>query len=299
MNVQKFKDIVSIRNNCEESFRLFRIWENNYYDNYQKKRELDYFEEERCFNNENDFWGSEKASMLEYEWDYFGYPSMVDLYSRLGWEIEEKFKERHMCHDDDVDIFYYNIGFNEVHEKIQGIRDNIEFSYAIFLLIRNISENRKLYKEYVLDICKGIRECNLQDYLELIDDEKNKKVFIAMSFAEDMKGARKSIEKAVKDSGYTPMLIDVKEHNNQIIPEIYKEISDCKFVVADLTGQRGGVYYEAGFAVAKDKDLILCCKEGDSPHFDVAQINTIFWKDEQDLNERLIKRIKATIGICE
>ncbi len=296
MNVQKFKEAVSLMNKSEEKLKLFRIWNNNYYNNYQKEKEIVYYDEERRFENEQDFLESEEAEKLNYEWNYFSYSSMADLYSRMGWEIEETFKKREVQYDCETDTLYHSINFGEMHERIQSIQDDVDFLYAILLLIRNVHENRKLYKEYVCSIYEGIRECNLKDCLELFDDENNKKVFIAMSFAENMEIARKSIEKAVKDSGYTPMLIDIKEHNNQIVPEIYKEINDCKFVVADLTGQRGGVYYEAGYAVAKNKELILCCKEGENPHFDVAQINTIFWENERDLKERLIKRIKATIG---
>lgn len=120
-----------------------------------------------------------------------------------------------------------------------------------------------------------------------------------MNFDDSMKKARNAIVDAIKSFNYDPMLIDNKEHNNQIVPEIYKEISDSIFVIADLTGQRGGVYYEAGYAVAKGKDLILCCKDGENPHFDVAQINTIFWKDEQSLKDKLVRRIRATIGVNE
>lgn len=282
----------------EENLKLFRIWENNYYDNYQKDADLAYYEERRYLEDEQDFWGSEEAGILNYEWCYFGYLSMTDLYSRMGWEIEENFKKRKMQYDRDVDVWYYDINFREVHEKVQSIQDNVEFLYGILLLIGSVEENRKLYKEYVCKIYEGIRECNLEDCLKLIDNSKIKKVFIAMSFSENMKGARKNIEKAVKDSGYEPILIDVKEHNNQIVPEIYKEIEECYFIVADLTGQRGGVYYEAGYAVAKGKTLILSCKKDkkEKPHFDVAQINTIFWQDEEDLYNRLVTRIKVTIG---
>lgn len=298
MNVQKFKEVVSLMNKCEENLELFRIWENNYYNNYQKEEEIAYSEEERCFVGMQDFSESEEAETLDYEWNYFGYSSMVDLYSRMGWEIEETFKERKMQYDRETDILYYNISFGEMHEKIQSIQDNIEFLYAILMLIRNVHESRKLYKTYVCKIYEGINEYDLEDCLKIIDDSKTKKVFIAMNFAESMKGARKSIEKAVKDSGYVPILIDVKEHNNQIVPEIYREIEESFFIIADLTGQRGGVYYEAGYAMAKDKPLILSCKKArkQKPHFDVAQINTIFWQDEKDLYDRLIKRIRATIG---
>lgn len=127
----------------------------------------------------------------------------------------------------------------------------------------------------------------------------NKKVFIAMWFDESMNKAKGQIKAAIRSCGYEPMIMDDKEYNNQIVPEIFKEIEDSKFVVADLTGHRGGVYYEAGYAVAKNKELILCCKKGEDIHFDVAQINTIFWENEQQLHARLAKRIKATIGICE
>ena len=88
----------------------------------------------------------------------------------------------------------------------------------------------------------------------------------------------------------------MKEHNNQIVPEIFKEIDDSEFVIADLTGHRGGVYYEAGYAMAKEKTVILSCRDGENTHFDVAQINTIYWQNEDDLFERLIRRIKATVG---
>ncbi len=58
------------------------------------------------------------------------------------------------------------------------------------------------------------------------------------------------------------------------------------------------VYYEAGYAAAKGKPIILSCRKNEQKevHFDVAQINTIFWEDEIDLQERLEKRICATVG---
>ena len=131
----------------------------------------------------------------------------------------------------------------------------------------------------------------------MIDNTK-KKAFVAMWFDDSMKKARGQIRAAIKECGYEPMIINMKEYNNQIAPEIFKEIDDSEFVVADLTGQRNGVYYEAGYAMGKNKELILCCnkEEEEDIHFDVKQINTILWKNEQDLKERLKKRIKATIG---
>jgi len=122
--------------------------------------------------------------------------------------------------------------------------------------------------------------------------------FIAMWFSPEMESARANIINAIKDCGYVPVIIDDKEHNNQIVPEIFFEIQRSKFIVADLTGHRNGVYYEAGYAQALGKEVIMTCKNNnfEERHFDVAQKNTICWMDENDLYNRILKRIESTVG---
>lgn len=122
--------------------------------------------------------------------------------------------------------------------------------------------------------------------------------FIAMWFDPSMKPIKERIIEAIRDSGYLPMVIDMKEHNNQIVPEILFEIDRSEFVVADLTGGRGGVYYEAGYASGRDKPVIMCCRDDyfNQIHFDLKQKNGINWTDEDDLYKRLTDRIQATIG---
>jgi len=151
---------------------------------------------------------------------------------------------------------------------------------------------------------KIMRIANNYGLLEAINEARsNLSVFVAMWFDSKMSKARKSIEKAVKENGYYPIFIDEKEHLNQIVEEIFYEIKKSKFVIADLTGQRGGVYYEAGYAEALGKKVILTCKSNDNedPHFDVKQKNTIFWSDETVLYDKLKRRIKVTIKneICD
>ena len=62
-------------------------------------------------------------------------------------------------------------------------------------------------------------------------------------------------------------------------------------------GHRGGVYFEAEYAKALKKEVIFTCKatEREEVHFDTNHFNHIFWKDEEDLKERLIKRISESI----
>ena len=290
MNIRRFKEIVSTWENREENFRLFRIWAENCYTLYEKNYNLEIAEA-------NQFpVVSSKIDEIEYDWTNIPYEDAVMTYSEMGWELDDKIKDAKISHDNEWDCLYYGIAFPYIYEKIKAIEDNVGFGYVILSIVKNIDANCSLYTEFIKKLYKGLKEYELFPAVELIGREQKKKVFIAMSFDSSMQEARKFIMDAIQSCGYVPMLIDIKEHNNQIVPEIYKEISDSEFVIADLTGQRGGVYYEAGYAVAKDKNLILCCKKGENPHFDVAQINTIFWENEQDLKERLIKRIKATVG---
>jgi len=125
-------------------------------------------------------------------------------------------------------------------------------------------------------------------------------VFIAMWFDEkgSMDAVRDSIKQAVEEAGYIPIIIDEKEHNNQIVPEILYEIQNSKFVIADLCGHRNGVYYEAGYAKGLGKEVILTCRKTDfqSRHFDVAQQSIVVYEDEKDLRKKLLRRIEVSVG---
>ena len=105
-----------------------------------------------------------------------------------------------------------------------------------------------------------------------------------------------AISKAIKDAGYEPFRVDGKEHNNRIDDEIVANIKSAKFMVADLTGHRGGVYYEAGLAHGLGLEVIFTCKEKRATHFDIRQYNTIFWNPNNmaDFREKIKNRILAS-----
>lgn len=127
---------------------------------------------------------------------------------------------------------------------------------------------------------------------------KKKQGFIAMWFDESMNEIYEhGFRKAVKDCGYNPMKIDLKEHNNKIDDEIMVEIRNSGFLIADFTGNRGGVYFEAGFAKGLGIDVIWTCRKNDlqNLHFDTRQFNHISWETLDDLYNGLINRIKNTI----
>lgn len=227
----------------------------------------------------------------DYRWNFdeISVHIVVSAMNALGFDINQfERKEQFSLEASEPYFSYY---FNKIWEFLKKISP-FEFLVAMVAVTQDISQvnpqrNMKLLNEIVreqLDIHDIIFEAFIQ-----------KQIFIAMSFNKDMKHAREAIIRAVKNCKFNPVLIDIKEHNNFIVPEIFTEIDKSDMVIADLTQQKTGVYLEAGYAMGQKKPVILSCCEDDfgNKHFDVAQINTIVWKNEDDLEQRLIKRIKS------
>lgn len=124
--------------------------------------------------------------------------------------------------------------------------------------------------------------------------------FVAMWFDDSLKDAWIAIENGIRDAGYKPFRVDQKEHNNDITDEIIAGIRGSKFLVADLTRHRNGVYFEAGFARGLGLEVVWLCRKIDEKdrHFDIRQLNCIFWEENKlpELTQALKNRIIATIG---
>ena len=65
-----------------------------------------------------------------------------------------------------------------------------------------------------------------------------------------------AIQPAITDAGYESLRIDRHEHVNRIDDEIIGQIKRSRFMVADFTGQRHGVYFEAGLMLGLDRPVI-------------------------------------------
>lgn len=127
------------------------------------------------------------------------------------------------------------------------------------------------------------------------------KVFVAMWFEKQMDSAYSDgIRPAIEDDcGFRAIKIDLKEFLGDIVDEIIAEIRESRFVVADFTGQRPGVYYEAGFARGLGLPVVWTCRKDDIKklHFDTSHQNHIEWETSKELRERLTNRIRAAIGL--
>jgi nucleoside 2-deoxyribosyltransferase/transcription elongation factor Elf1 len=123
--------------------------------------------------------------------------------------------------------------------------------------------------------------------------------FVAMSFSDKMKPLWKdAIQPAIEKAGYTAYRVDEELHSDNIIFKIMAEIKNSRFVVADITEQKNGVYFEAGYALGLGLPVIWCVREDDvdNVHFDTAQYNQIRWDSAGQLRESLYDFICAIIG---
>lgn len=165
------------------------------------------------------------------------------------------------------------------------------------------------------------------EYIEQLRarNPKSKKAFVAMWFDDNLISVYEEyISEAVKSCGFKAERVDYVEHNDLIIDKILSSINSSRFVIADFTGNRAGVYYEAGYARGLNIPVIYTCNNswfnanhsttitvpidsssqsveveasfGTQIHFDLLQQNFLLWENGEDLKEKLINRINATIN---
>jgi hypothetical protein len=123
--------------------------------------------------------------------------------------------------------------------------------------------------------------------------------FVAMRFDDSLRDAwTNGFYPGIRAAGFRPIRIDNKEYIGGIADEIMAEIRRSRFVVADYTGQRNGVYFEAGFALGLGLTVIPTCRADEVPklHFDIRHLNTLLWNTPAELADGLNRRIRAVVG---
>lgn len=145
-----------------------------------------------------------------------------------------------------------------------------------------------------------ITHLGLNAIIELQNEGNNSnKCFIAMAFDNEMNEYRNAIKSALNKTKFEPIIID-EEHlaSDKTIPDgILSGIKQAKFCLSDFTLNKAGVYFESGYALGLGKPVIYLCREEDfkNVHFDVKQLQHIIYKDDKDLEKKLVAKIEAWI----
>lgn len=149
----------------------------------------------------------------------------------------------------------------------------------------------------------------------------NKNIFVSMAFNEETKDTREAIRQGIIKAKHSPEFLDEIIHNRQIVPEMFRLIRESRFLILEISDPNYGAYYEAGYALGLNKEVIVCCrrdvferkdydcdkengqnKDKDKkcwymqkalkPHFDILQKQILVWDDYSDLTKKLEEWIR-------
>ena len=136
--------------------------------------------------------------------------------------------------------------------------------------------------EHVEQIKRSLRDSN--------------QAFVAMWFDASLDETwENGFKPALISTGFSPYRVDQDPHNEKIDDRIIAEIRKSGILVADVTGHRPGVYFEAGFAMGLNIPVLWTCRASDidEAHFDTRQYNHVVWESPEDLKDKLAYRIAA------
>jgi hypothetical protein len=95
--------------------------------------------------------------------------------------------------------------------------------------------------------------------------------FVLMPFGEKFDDIYKlGIKSITKDKGVIAQRVDEQIYTESILERIYSQIDNADFIIADMTGKNPNVFYEVGYAHAKDKLCILITQESSDIPFDLS-----------------------------
>ena len=176
-------------------------------------------------------------------------------------------------------------------------------------LNKRMQRQRDSYNEYVRYIGKQLFDYTIINYFDdtfveqfdyILDKELEKTedknyVFIIMSFDKKYNDIYDSIKLAGKLIKTDKLKIErVSEtKGDYIITELIEQsINKVGLIICDLSEKSPNVYYELGYARAKNKTIIMTAKKGTELPFDIRQYKTIFYSSPIQLQKIIVDELK-------
>jgi hypothetical protein len=131
----------------------------------------------------------------------------------------------------------------------------------------------------------------------------SRKAFMAMEYGDSTleRVVDGVFKPAVYQTGFDLFRLDERPKAGLIDDRLRVEIRTSKFLIADLTHENAGAYWEAGYAEGLGKPVIYTCQKckfrENKTHFDTNHHLTIIWdkKKPEDAASTLKATIRATL----
>jgi len=132
---------------------------------------------------------------------------------------------------------------------------------------------------------------------------ESRKAFMAMKFGDSIldRVVEEVFKPAVEKTGFDLRRLNDVLKAGLIDDRLRVEIRTSRFLIADLTHENPGSYWEAGYAEGLGKPVIYTCEhskfEKDKTHFDTNHHLTVLWQadDPKATEEALKATIRATL----
>lgn len=165
------------------------------------------------------------------------------------------------------------IRFDEVRDySLAGAKNSDEARFFVGALVKNGSLQSTV-NGYLITPHGWSEAARLAE----VEPTASKRCFVAYHFIDEMHAVfRDGIAPAIVDAGFEPRIANAPAHNEKIDAHIVAEIRQARFVIADVTGGRTQVYFEAGYALGHGRRVIWTCRtdrEKEDMHFDLSLIH--------------------------
>ena len=198
----------------------------------------------------------------------------------------------------------------DLHSEIGAPSSDLAFKLIVELVgkgVLNDGTNGKIHPA-----ASALRNVNLTlEGWEKYEAEKRGRFdgnygFIAMKFGDDdLDDLVQNVVKPTLKEGIGYELYNMKDVSRAgIIDDIMRvQIRDSAFVIAELTHDNPGAYWEAGYAEGLGKPVIYICKKEKfdeiSTHFDTNHCTTVFWSRDNDevFQQELIATLRRSLDL--
>jgi len=177
-----------------------------------------------------------------------------------------------------------------------GANDDTNVCYVI----QNLAENRLLESRGDAAVARcRLTFAGWEAYEKLMRGvAESRRAFMAMPFGDGkLDKVYERFKRAVRDTGFELRRVDEPPRPGLIDDHLRVDIRTARFLVAELTEENRGVYWEAGYAEGLGKPVIYSCEKSyfdeQKSHFDTNHHLTICW--ELDKLDAASDQLKATI----
>jgi hypothetical protein len=178
-------------------------------------------------------------------------------------------------------------------------RNELKFHYAELIKQGLVEESDPDTRTYADGDRVRISTIGWQKLILSNDRVEPDLIFVAMWFDATMNDAwENGFKKGINEAGYRAHRVDQQPHVERIDMKLLADIRRSRIIVADATGVRPNVYYEAGYAEALGRPVIWTVREDykDKKQFDTRQFRHVIWQDPNDLAKQLEEFIGGIAG---